>query len=46
MPEVGLNSAEGMEGAPARDADGRSPRDPGITLDWSERLEKGYKLLS
>jgi hypothetical protein len=40
MPEVTLNCAEGVEGAPARDAEGKSPRDPGITLDWSERLEK------
>ncbi len=38
-PEVGLKSAEGAEGAPASDAEGRRPREPGITLDWSERLE-------
>ena len=38
-PEVGLNPGEdGMEGAPASDADGRRPRDPGMTLDSSDRL--------
>ena len=30
--------ASATEGAPARDADGRSPSDPGMTLDSSERL--------
>ena len=38
-PEVGLNPGEdGMEGAPASDADGRRPRDPGMTLDSSDKL--------
>jgi len=31
-------SEEGEQGAPAREAEGRRPKDPGITLDWSERL--------
>ncbi len=30
---------EGSEGAPASDADGRSPREPGMILDSSERLK-------
>lgn len=40
-PGVGLNEGEdGTQGAPARDAEGRRPRDPGMTLDSSERLKK------
>lgn len=39
---MGLKSdAEGEEGAPARDAEGRRPSEPGMTLDWSERLMGG-----
>ena len=38
-PDVGLNEGEeGTEGAPASDAEGRRPSEPGITLDSSERL--------
>ena len=40
-PGVDLKSGErasATEGAPARDAEGRRPRDPGMTLDSSERL--------
>ncbi len=38
-PAVGLKSvAEGEEGAPAREAEGSRPSEPGMTLDWSERL--------
>lgn len=37
-PLVGLKFAEGADGAPANDADGRSPREPGMTLDWSDKL--------
>jgi hypothetical protein len=37
---VGLKEGEeGCEGAPASDADGRSPREPGMILDSSERLK-------
>ena len=40
MPDVGLkDGSEGDAGAPARDAEGNRPREPGITLDSSERLE-------
>lgn len=36
---MGLKEGEeGCEGAPASDADGRSPREPGMTLASSERL--------
>ena len=41
-PAVGLKSGEvasATEGAPAREAEGRRPRDPGMTLDSSERLK-------
>lgn len=31
-PRVGLNSLEGKDGAPASDAEGRRPREPGMTL--------------
>lgn len=31
---------EVVDGAPANDADGRRPSDPGITLDWSDKLKK------
>jgi len=27
-----------VKGGLAKDADGKRPRDPGITLDWSDRL--------
>lgn len=37
-PSVGLKSLEGNDGAPARDAEGRRPKEPGMTLAWSERL--------
>jgi hypothetical protein len=37
---VGVKEGEeGSEGAPASEADGRSPREPGIILDSSERLK-------
>ena len=36
---MGLKEGEeGSEGAPASEADGRSPREPGMTLASSERL--------
>ena len=36
---MGLKEGEeASEGAPASEADGRSPREPGITLASSERL--------
>jgi hypothetical protein len=39
-PDVGLKEGEeGIEGAPASDAEGRRPREPGITLHSSERLK-------
>lgn len=37
-PEVGLKEVEGTDGGPANEAEGRRPREPGITLDWSDRL--------
>ena len=37
-PSVGLKSLEGKDGAPAREAEGRRPKEPGMTLAWSERL--------
>ena len=37
---MGLKEGEeGREGAPASDADGRSPREPGMTLVSSESLK-------
>ena len=36
---------EGSEGAPARDADGRSPKDPGMTLVSSERLMRQARII-
>lgn len=37
---MGLKEGEeGSEGAPASDADGRSPREPGMTLVSSESLK-------
>lgn len=39
IPDVGLNDeSEGDAGAPARDAEGNKPREPGMTLVSSERL--------
>lgn len=32
--------ASETDGAPARDAEGSNPREPGITLDSSERLSE------
>jgi hypothetical protein len=41
-PGVGLKFGEdGDEGAPANEAEGKRPSDPGMTLDWSERLQHG-----
>lgn len=38
-PVVGLKfAAVGAVGAPAREAEGRRPSDPGMTLDWSDNL--------
>ena len=38
-PVVGLKfAAVGAVGAPAREAEGSRPSEPGMTLDWSDRL--------
>jgi hypothetical protein len=40
MPEVGLKEGfEANAGAPARDADGSNPKEPGITLVSSDKLK-------
>jgi hypothetical protein len=38
-PGVDLKSTvSAVEGAPASDAEGSKPSDPGIMLDWSDKL--------
>lgn len=44
MPDTGLNDgSKGDDGAPAKDAEGNKPREPGMTLVSSERLHKDYQ---